>query len=624
MSLRTKIELILFIIFILYGSFTYTIQKIIIYPSFVSLEQSEAIKNMTRCQETLKKEIYHLDLLCNDWASWDDTYKFMEDRNEDYLKTNISTETFYNNNLSVIALCDTKGKIAWAGMYNAQTKSIEIMQNIPKELLVENKLDIFYDPGQNPLAGFILTDKGPMLISSRPILTTENKGPGMGTFIFARRFDEVFIKTLSEQTQLAIKFHLIQNQPNIDKFKEIINNISQSSPNYINEKGKEILETYSILNDLYKKPIFLIQVNLHRKITEQGLIATHFSILAIIGFGFLTLLAILILLKINVVNPINNLKEHALSIGKKDSIHEHIPINREDEIGLLSIEFNRMIEKLSEAREKLMDQSFHSGESEIVANILHNVRNSLNPITTHLDSLLKELMIANFDNIKRAQKELLDPEVPIERKRDLIQYIELSLNKISDQQNSMREKVNDVINRLFQFEIILNNEEKHSHIKPPIEWIKLNKLIHDAISSLSENLRHGISFEIDPDIQNMPIIKVPRLLLSKVISNLFTNSIFSIKETGISDGKIIISTFEEILEKNRMIHIKIKDNRMGIESECLNRIFERDLTQKVRSGEGLHWCANTIINMNGSIYAEKDKSNQGVSFHILIPLSQDK
>ena len=49
----------------------------------------------------LNREIYHLDSFTNDWAAWDDTYRFMQDRDPIYIESNLVDQTFVGNRLNL-------------------------------------------------------------------------------------------------------------------------------------------------------------------------------------------------------------------------------------------------------------------------------------------------------------------------------------------------------------------------------------------------------------------------------------------------------------------------------------------------------------------------------------------
>lgn len=73
MSLKLRIAIIVICVFVLYGILEFGVQRNIIFPSFLSLEREEAIKDSKRTILAIQGEIHHLNNLCKDWASWDDT-----------------------------------------------------------------------------------------------------------------------------------------------------------------------------------------------------------------------------------------------------------------------------------------------------------------------------------------------------------------------------------------------------------------------------------------------------------------------------------------------------------------------------------------------------------------------
>lgn len=63
---------------LLLGIVYHAIERHIILPGYTSLETQLAVKDIGRCRAAIKGEIRHLDNLVNDWAVWDDTYRFKE------------------------------------------------------------------------------------------------------------------------------------------------------------------------------------------------------------------------------------------------------------------------------------------------------------------------------------------------------------------------------------------------------------------------------------------------------------------------------------------------------------------------------------------------------------------
>jgi hypothetical protein len=46
------------------------IERFILYPFFVALEHDKAQKEMGRCIDPIKTEIFHLEIVCSNWAAF--------------------------------------------------------------------------------------------------------------------------------------------------------------------------------------------------------------------------------------------------------------------------------------------------------------------------------------------------------------------------------------------------------------------------------------------------------------------------------------------------------------------------------------------------------------------------
>ncbi len=112
MTLRSKVVLILVSVFIIYGAVDFSIQRFVVFPGFKALENEHALKNSKRIVQAIEREMHHLNLLCFDWAAWDDTYDFVESFSKEYIDANLVTNTFMGNSLNLISIYNTKGKIS--------------------------------------------------------------------------------------------------------------------------------------------------------------------------------------------------------------------------------------------------------------------------------------------------------------------------------------------------------------------------------------------------------------------------------------------------------------------------------------------------------------------------------
>ncbi len=187
----------------------YLLQRFILLPSYIELEQHQAKKDVERCLESINRELHHLDLLTDDWAAWNDTYRFIQDRNADYIESNLVVETFTGNRLNLIYISKLDGKVVWGEIRDLETGQIVSMEEFPKTALTESHILLSHKNVQSSISGLLMTANGPMLLASRPIVTSDRSGPIRGAFIMGRFLTEKLIKNLREQTRVDFQIYPI-------------------------------------------------------------------------------------------------------------------------------------------------------------------------------------------------------------------------------------------------------------------------------------------------------------------------------------------------------------------------------------------------------------------------------
>ena len=352
MSLRLKVAIIIIGIFLFYGIANFGIQKFIIFPSFLSLEQEEAIKDSKRVKQAIDREIHHLDYLVHDWAARDDTYTFVDSPSSDYIKANLSITSFTDNNLNLIYICDKDGKVIWGEIHDPVTKAKMHMDCFPKDRIPKTNPLISYKTENKPLSivsvfGVYITSKGPMIINSRPILKSSDEGPSRGTLIMGRFLTAQMVKNLADYTRVDFQIFPVQANSIPETMLEILTKITDKSP-YLIEAGKEDNQMliYTAYPDIEGKTALLIKSKISRKIAVKGLAAIHYAMFLILAAGLGAFIVILLLLNRAIFKPITRLTDHAMEVRKTNDLSKRISIQRKDEIGILADEFDEMLIQL--------------------------------------------------------------------------------------------------------------------------------------------------------------------------------------------------------------------------------------------------------------------------------------
>ncbi|MGZ5486594.1 MAG: diguanylate cyclase, partial [Nitrososphaeraceae archaeon] len=297
-----------------------------------------------------------------DWSSWDDTYYFISDGNQDYIDSNLVDENYINLRLNFFALIDNNKNIKYIGLFDLKNNtSVEVSDDFKTALLNEKKL-IHHDNEQSKVFGITLLNDIPTLIISVPILKSDNSGPVNGTLIMGQYIDKEISDYISSSVGYPVNLYNIY-ESDTKKYEKILENLTTSKdPN----KNIEIqyledsqISGYSIIKDIYGNPILLLQILLPRDIYQEGVKHTNeFQIFTVI-IAFLSCLVIFVLLRKIVLSRIANLSIEAINIGKNRDFTKNIAVKGNDELSKLTNSINTMLDERRKYENEIKHLSFH-------------------------------------------------------------------------------------------------------------------------------------------------------------------------------------------------------------------------------------------------------------------------
>ena len=334
-SIRQRTRVVFLAALVLFSMMSYAVQRWVLMPSFVALEESKAEADLNDCRAAITREVDHLQQTAGDWAAWDDTYEFMVSRDEEFVDSNLVEETFTDNDLNLICIQDTEGAVVWAEVHDiVQEETIEV-EEFPEVLALKLGDLTGQDLGVAGQWGIVATARGPMLLAVRPVLTSENGGPSRGDFKMGRFLDGTMVADLVEQTGVAFTLLPLANGQTAEAERA----------RFVKEDQKTLLvEGY--LKDLHGMPKWLVQARVPRDITEKGRAAIHFAFLMSLAAGLVTLLLLDRSLGHTAVSPLLDLTARVVRINEEGDLSSRLDIGRDDEIGTLGEEFDRLLNRV--------------------------------------------------------------------------------------------------------------------------------------------------------------------------------------------------------------------------------------------------------------------------------------
>jgi diguanylate cyclase (GGDEF)-like protein len=371
-SIKWKVLGLLLATTILMVSVQHMAQGYVIFPSFLALEEHDARQNLERAVLAIDREVEHLDKTTFDYASWDDSCNFMETADPAFIDANFEPSVFTNMRLALIQFVATDGRVVFQRAVRDGTEDLVPIKGLPTGRYTIGDRLITHDRSLAPLdkrsvAGIVLLDGQPMLIASRPIISSHYEGPIRGTLVFGRRLNDEFRRSLVEQTRVPFDIEVATSRREMPTVARLEREGLGPSKIFIEPQSSERLVVRALMHDLDGRPAVVLHTVIPREITAQGLAAIRWAMGATFALSVLICVVALFAVTGLVVRPIVRLTKHAAEIERNGdfSVRLAASIKRTDEIGVLSSTFDRMIERIQAQTEELERLSVMDGLTKI-------------------------------------------------------------------------------------------------------------------------------------------------------------------------------------------------------------------------------------------------------------------
>jgi signal transduction histidine kinase len=534
-----------------------------IESAYTHIELQESDANVQLVADQFRYDAEQLGTKARDWAVWDDTYQFMDDRNSHYTATVITAPTTYESlQLSGLIYFDSDGNVVASQGYDLKNKTrINISQGTLTSLSKTLAL-LSNTRGGKKKQGFILLPEGPVNIGMHTILQTNGMGYGHGTLVMLQPFDESRINSVQARLHLPISVSRLDSQEPTVK-SDIANLISVDAPPRISRIQDQSTITGSyLLQDIGNTPILFVGVETPRTVSQQMLGTLTYLILAFIIIGVIYIFITGFLLRHYIVDPLMDLDTTMKKIGSMRDLSERLPTgDGDDEITSLRVSFNAMLQDLQDKEAELKRQGELLAEDHRKANMYLDI---------YLDVLTYEIL--NVTISLQAYAELIR-ESGDAMNREYADRITIALNRNLS-----------VIRNIETISAIY----KHPPGRNPID---LQLIVEKEIQKYSDkNIRYtGGSMMVTADER-----------LGIVFHNLLLNAI----QFGGDDLWIEVSVRDL---NDGSIEVSVIDNGGGISDDMKPLIFDRFMKgsdKRSSYGLGLHIVKMLIDAYGGKVWAD--------------------
>ncbi|MBE9123466.1 PAS domain S-box protein [Tychonema sp. LEGE 07199] len=356
MKLRRKTLSIVGITIAGLTSILYAASSSILLSSLVKAEEQEATQVVKGALNVFGQTADDFNLRFADWSAWDDNYAFIQNGNKEFIASNLIPEGLANVRVNIALFVNTSGKIVYGTGFDSQkVKLTPVPEALKKRISLSDPL-LQHPNIKSSLAGILLLPSGPILIASRPIVSTKNTGPIRGTLIFGRNLDAVAIARISKITRLPLIVHTVNEAQLPADFVEAREKLSAKKPILVRRVSEDLMAGYTMIRDIYDRPALLLRVDIPREIYRQGQISLLYLLVSVTlaGIGFVG--CTLLLLEYLVLSPLSGLASSVNRVSSSQDLSMRLQVTGEDELSDLAHTINGMLGAIASAENEQLEE----------------------------------------------------------------------------------------------------------------------------------------------------------------------------------------------------------------------------------------------------------------------------
>lgn len=330
-----------------------TISRIVIYDTFLQIENKLVANNTTRVINEIDNEKDNLTDTLNDWSAWDDTYVFIQDKNQEYLKNNVTEDSLSNIRVNAMLFFDLDKELVHTYAVNNEGNFVQIPQAILNKIQADTAAFNLIDP-EDFTNGYIIDADYPLIYAARPIIDSLAIKPKKGTLIFFRFMDETFFESISQRTLLTLTTGL--STENLDEgfksFQQWRYNNPGTSEVFINQEA-EMAEGYFTISGIGTTPLLFIRTEIPKDITRQGQTLFNYSLAYGLTSTIIFVSILIYILQRSLYKPLTKFQSELKYISSKGDTSKRISTNWNQEFTELSHIINNMLDSLEKNTSQL-------------------------------------------------------------------------------------------------------------------------------------------------------------------------------------------------------------------------------------------------------------------------------
>ncbi len=587
-SLRSKLVLSLAAMFFVFLTIDEMVRQQVIKPEFAALERSGAIRDANRVMAAMHAKVDHLSDLAALWAN----------RIEDGYSVPASDDIHDWDGQNWVAIVSPEG--SWEWLRRGRNEQFDGNPDPDRFSSITTRCFGSDEPQSSGMAR--IADQSLVMYATVTIEAPEGQRGENRHLVVGRTIDRAMVEMLRKQTQVDFSLQSLRTRDPAQKLT-------------VWEADDSILVVEIQLSGLDNEQLANIYVQVPRDITAHSSHTTSMARNSFIFGSVGALLMLLLLLQRIVIGPLTAIREHSERVAETGFDTAPLVLRGNDEIGELAGAFDNMMHRLGDTQTQLAEASRAAGRSQVASTVIHNVGNVLTNVNSLLDVASDRVEGLRIEPLSKLAERLRCEESGDGLIEATPKYLEGLADSLDHDRDTIFQLISTLHDNIRHIHDVIRDQQRHTgHDLDPTR-VSVIEVINEAIGCCRARLDQD-SIEVNVLCHKDMAVNSDHSLLLQSMINVIGNARNALRDR---EGQRRLSI--DVNVEDDMAVIRFKDNGQGMTEETLNRVFDAHFTtRKSGSGLGLHFCANSIRKLGGTIHAESDGPDRGATFVFQLPI----
>ena len=323
-------------------------------PAASRIEEQRMKEHLLRVTKAVQADVAALDAFSRDWGIWDDSHRFIGNRNRMYIESNLFNDMPMRDfSLNLMSFMDLGGHEIWTRTLLPDAPGINpdqfpyFLDELKKQLRGESMAQ-----GGANLHGIRASQWGPLMYSWQPIRNSDGSAPFNGFLLVMRWLDTAYLEQVSERTELPLAI----SHTNLDVTASFKPLKSQMTYRLI-DLGLDRLRGEVRLLNSDNLPVLTLVIEEERKVLGSVLEGALWTFVGMLFISFICIMIAMYRLNSIVLTPLQQLVSALQRFGDRPDANLIPFIDSSAEMATLSGKFREMASKVSQQHDALLERS---------------------------------------------------------------------------------------------------------------------------------------------------------------------------------------------------------------------------------------------------------------------------